>query len=221
MKAALALACVSALVCGVSARSSSHATSTRNVVRGVPTGETFPIQNGDASLPFTLSSGNHEGMNRPEVINYNPVANVSAVVFSSDSMARFTVLAPRVIRMEYAKNASQFEDHSTLAIMNRNTPVPFFTSSETGGVLQISTDEVTVSYKVGSPFSASTLTVTSKNASSAFTSWSYGDAFPGNLLGTIRGLDGQGNTPLNCTTNVNITDNVSIREGEREGRGGL
>ncbi len=63
-----------------------------------------------------------------------------------------------------------------------------------------------------------------------FPGWTYGDFAPGthslvrrrrcvlivhswcagNLLGTIRGLDGQDNTPLNCTVNANILDNVRM-----------
>jgi hypothetical protein len=81
---------------------------------------------------------------------------------------------------------------------------------------------VTLKYTVGQPFSASSLSVSSNDPTSAFKGWSYGDAFPGNLLGTIRGLDGQGNTPLNCTQNANTLDNVSAHAPQIEwvGAGG-
>ena len=147
---------------------------------------------------------------RPELINYNPVADPAAVVVSSDGMARFTVLTPRLIRMEQKGNGSApgaFEDRSTIAMMNRNLPVPAFSHGEAGGVLTVSTAALKVTYTVGQPFSAASLQVTSLNASSAFSSWSFGQAFPGNLLGTIRGLDGQERTPLNCTTNHGVDDN--------------
>jgi hypothetical protein len=36
--------------------------------------------------------------NRPELINYNPVAATGAVVIDSSNTARFTVLTPRLIR---------------------------------------------------------------------------------------------------------------------------
>lgn len=42
---------------------------------------------------------------------------------------------------------------------------------------------------------------------STFPGWKYGDPNPGNLLGTIRGQDGQSATPLNCTINAKILDN--------------
>jgi hypothetical protein len=54
--------------------------------------------------------------NRPSLIDYDPVANASAVVTSPDGMARFTVLTPRLIRMEYAHAPGSFEDMSTIAV---------------------------------------------------------------------------------------------------------
>lgn len=149
--------------------------------------------------------------NRPSLIDYNPVANPAAIVTSPDGMARFTVLTDRVIRMEYAKRPGQFEDRecggpvlpatsalptravppfssdSTIAIMNRNTPLPQFGATTKGGVLNIKTASVSLSYTLGQPFSNSSLSVASLDSSSAFKGWSYGQAFPGNLLGTIRG----------------------------------
>lgn len=110
--------------------------------------------------------------------------------------------------------ASSFEDRPTLAMVNRNLAAPTFTSSVTAGVLTIQTAEVALHYTVGQPFSASTLWVESVNASSAFTTWHYGDANPGNLLGTIRGLDMQNQTPLNCTQNAGIDDNGEFNHCE-------
>lgn len=149
------------------------------------------------------------GMNRPELIDYNPVADPKAVVVSSDGQARFTVLTDRIIRMERLGNGSSvFEDRSTIAIMNRNLPVPVFTQNTVGNVLTIQTAKVKLTYTLGAPtFTSNTLNVISVDPTSAFTSWSFGQPFPGNLLGTIRGLDGQDQTPLNCTTNSGIDDN--------------
>jgi hypothetical protein len=147
---------------------------------------------------------------RPELIDYDPVADPSAVVVSSDGMARFTVLTPRLIRMEQRGNSSApgaFEDRSTIAMMNRKLPVPAFTHAESGGVLTVITASLKVTYTVGQPFSAASLQVASLDANSAFKGWSFGDAFPGNLLGTIRGLDGQERTTLNCTENHGTDDN--------------
>lgn len=152
---------------------------------------------------------------RAELIDYNPLANPGAVVVDSSGMARFTVLTDRLIRMESISTPGDaFEDRATLMAMNRNLPVPSFTHSEAGGVLTIATSKVSLSYTVGSPFTASTLSAKSLDATSAFTTWSYGQAFPGNLLGTIRGQDGQSATPLNCTVNAGTDDNGEFNHCE-------
>lgn len=138
----------------------------------------------------------------------NGVAAPGAVVAASDGFARFTVLTPRLIRMEYAWQKGRFEDRPSQAVINRALSVPAFTSSETGGVLTITTAAVKLSYVVGTGnFSASSLAVTPVDSSYGFPGWTFGDAFPGNLLGTIRGLDNQEATTLNCTLNYNIFDN--------------
>jgi hypothetical protein len=129
-------------------------------------------------------------------------------------MARFTVLTPRLIRMEYANHAGTFEDRTTLTMMQRNLPVPKFTSSTTNGVLTVTTAEVVLTYTLGQPFSGTTLSVTSADSASAFSKWSYGDPFPGNLLGTIRGLDDQNQVPLNCTLNKAMPDNGEFNHCE-------
>ena len=125
----------------------------------------------------------------------------------SSGLARFTVLTDRLIRMEQrGGNASGFEDRATLAMLNRNLPVPPFTHSESGGVLTITTGAVELSYTVGAAFAPATLSVKGLSGG-AFGTWSFGDAFPGNLLGTIRGQDEQSATPLNCTLNKGVDDN--------------
>ena len=48
--------------------------------------------------------------------------------------ARFTVLTPQLIRMEYSDNG-QFLDSATLAFLNRNLTVPQFSQVVSNGVL--------------------------------------------------------------------------------------
>src|SRR6202050_175925 len=55
---------------------------------------------------------------------YDPVADPKAVV--TVGHARFTVLTPNLIRMEWAADG-QFEDHASLVFLNRKLPVPEFT----------------------------------------------------------------------------------------------
>ena len=59
----------------------------------------------------------------------NPVAAPGATVVCGN--ARFTVLTDRLIRMEWAEDG-QFEDRASLAIVNRELPVPAF-KTETKG----------------------------------------------------------------------------------------
>ena len=82
----------------------------------------------------------------------NGTAASKATVVSGD--ARFEVLTPEVIRMEYSPTGS-FLDDPTFDILDRNFAVPSYTSSVSGGVLTITTSQMTLTYQVGSgPFSA-------------------------------------------------------------------
>lgn len=151
---------------------------------------------------------------RPSLIDYAPAASPGATVVASSGMARFTVLTDRLLRMEYARTAGVFEDHATLAVLNRALTVPRFSHAEEGGVLTVTTAAVRLSYAVGEPFAAASLRVEPVGAGSTFPGWRFGDAAPGNLLGTIRGLDDQGATPLNCTLNAAILDNGEFNHCE-------
>ena len=55
----------------------------------------------------------------------NPVADPKAVVVAGN--ARFTVLTPQLIRMEWSADG-KFEDHASLVFINRRLPVPKFES---------------------------------------------------------------------------------------------
>jgi hypothetical protein len=138
-----------------------------------------------------------------EILSYDPVAKPAAVI--QVGLARFTVLTPSLVRMEYksAPEAS-FLDRATLAFVNRNLAVPAFTSSQSGGVLTITTDAVQISYVVGQPFSETSLRVKSTDPQSTFSSWVFGQTDTLNLLGTIRSLDTLGVVSLNCTENAAI-----------------
>ena len=82
----------------------------------------------------------------------NGKAQAAATVVEGN--ARFEVLAPEVIRMEYSQNGS-FLDVPTFDIMDRNFAVPAYTSSVSNGWLTITTSQETLSYQLGSgPFSA-------------------------------------------------------------------
>jgi alpha-glucosidase (family GH31 glycosyl hydrolase) len=82
----------------------------------------------------------------------NGTAAPQATVISGD--ARFEVLTPEVIRMEYSPSGSFLND-PTFDILDRNFAVPSYTSSVSNGWLTITTSQETLRYQVGSgPFSA-------------------------------------------------------------------
>ncbi len=121
---------------------------------------------------------------------YDPVANPEAVVASG--RARFTVLTPRMIRIQYSSR-EQFEDRATFAVVNRNLPVPVFTTREENGFLYIQTEFLTLRYKIGSTISPS---LKSPNNLSIIMPLNGHDVvwYPGkedalNLKGTKRTLD--------------------------------
>ena len=116
----------------------------------------------------------------------DPVANPKAQVVSGN--ARFTVLTDRLIRMEWSENG-KFEDNATLAIINRNLPVPAFTTARSGSGVQIKTSAVTLNYSGNGRFDKENLSVSFKLNGKTVT-WYPGKEDTGNLMGTARTLDG-------------------------------
>ena len=122
----------------------------------------------------------------------NPTADAKAVVTSGN--ARFTVLTPQLIRMEWSADG-QFEDRATLTFVNRETPVPEFKVRESRSKLTITTPALTLTYLKNGKFS-------DKNLKAVFTLngrevvWTPGMENPQNLLGTTRTLDGADGSKL-------------------------
>jgi hypothetical protein len=124
-----------------------------------------------------------------------------------EGKARFTVLTPQLLRMEYDESAT-FEDRATLAFVNRRLPVPKYNVTRKDGTLTIETSAIKLIYSAGRPFETQTLSVAASTKATAAGSklkrWTPGASNSGNLLGTIRSLDKLGPTPLNCTTNRDV-----------------
>lgn len=122
----------------------------------------------------------------------NPKTDAKAVVTSGN--ARFTVLTPQLIRMEWSADG-QFEDRATLTFVNRETPVPEFKVRESKSKLTITTPALTLTYLKNGKFS-------DKNLKAVFTLngkevvWTPGMENPQNLLGTTRTLDGADGSKL-------------------------
>lgn len=109
---------------------------------------------------------------------------------------RFTVLTPRLIRMEWDAEG-QFADERSQVVITRDFPVPNFqvTHLPDGG-LEILTDQVRLRYD-GREFATGGLSValTREASDPHYSVWHYGMDYPqdlpyrGNLLGTARTLD--------------------------------
>jgi alpha-glucosidase (family GH31 glycosyl hydrolase) len=121
---------------------------------------------------------------------YDPVADPRAVVTTGH--ARFTILTPQLIRLEWAADG-KFEDHASLVFLNRRLPVPEFTheSAPNGGRTVIQTSALKLVYTPGNSdgkFGPENLAITfSLNGKDIV--WKPGMADTGNLLGTTRTLD--------------------------------
>ena len=118
---------------------------------------------------------------------HDPNPNGDAIVQRGN--ARFTILTPRVVRMEWAEDGV-FEDRTSLVFIDRNVETPSFTHDEEDGWLMIRTDALELRYKIGSGrFSADNLEIRF-NTGGIEGSWRPGMESDGNLRGTLRTLDG-------------------------------
>jgi len=125
----------------------------------------------------------------------NPVADPNAVV--TEGNARFTVLTPELIRMEWAADG-KFEDHASFVFLNRRLPVPNFEAlnAATGPRqrLTIKTSALTLIYTpVDTPGTDSRFTPKNLEVDLMVDGkpvvWHPGMDDPENLQGTTRTLD--------------------------------
>ncbi|HWC18860.1 MAG TPA: TIM-barrel domain-containing protein, partial [Terriglobales bacterium] len=123
---------------------------------------------------------------------YNPVADQRALVAIGN--ARFTVLTPQLIRLEWAADG-KFEDHPSLVFLNRRLPVPKFLASVrsegTPKTLTIKTDALLLTYLQSGDgkFSSENLHI-DFNLNGKQVNWHPTMEDRGNLQGTTRTLDG-------------------------------
>jgi alpha-glucosidase len=126
----------------------------------------------------------------------NPVADPNAVVTLGN--ARFTVLTPQLIRMEWAADG-KFEDHASFVFLNRRMPAPKFEHrlEATGAsqTLSIKTSSLRLTYTpasspgVDSRFTPQNLSI-ELTVDGRPVVWHPGQIDPENLQGTTRTLDG-------------------------------
>jgi hypothetical protein len=90
-----------------------------------------------------------------------PAARAAASPVVTDGNARFEVLSPTLVRLEYAGDGA-FQDGTTFNAVNRAFPVPDYTTDvSSDGYREIKTAGLTLRYKQGSgPFTSANVSVT-------------------------------------------------------------
>ena len=120
----------------------------------------------------------------------DPAADSKAVVTLGN--ARFTVLTPELIRMEWAADA-KFEDHASFVFLNRKLPVSDFSHhlTDDAKTLTIRTSALTLTYTLAGDgrFTADNLSIVLA-VDEKLVAWHPGLEDPENLQGTTRTLDG-------------------------------
>ena len=118
--------------------------------------------------------------------------------------ARFTVLTPRIVRMEWAEDG-KFEDRASMVFINRKLPPPAGMGYEQMGpnihIALTDSPHLYLNYKVNRdqirPFDSQDLELGCDAGNGQKVTWHPGLENTGNLGGTIRTLDGaRGEVPL-------------------------
>ena len=119
---------------------------------------------------------------------------------------RFTVIASRLIRMEYSADGI-FEDAPTLSIVNRKIDKCAFTVTQDDSFLELETDDLILRYNKTGRFDPYNLEVELKQSVSIDKEnvWHYGDKIT-TLGGTVRTID-------TVNGNINLGDGVCAKEG--------
>jgi alpha-glucosidase (family GH31 glycosyl hydrolase) len=103
--------------------------------------------------------------------------------------ARFTIITPNLIRMEYQADGKFVDQPSLFAAVRSLTPPPYKLNT-TGNISTITTPSLTLKYvNNGKPFAADNLEISVLSKGKSIR-WVPGTKDTGNLGGTIRTLDG-------------------------------
>jgi len=154
----------------------------------------FPI--GVALMAYLLATAQVQAGDAPNSLGEgDPRLNPASVITAGK--ARFTLLTHALVRLEWSEKGI-FEDRATYAFINRHLPAVQHTEElDAAGRTVIKTDELTIVYdpELGK-FSQENLSITLTKFSPSVT-WRPGVEDTGNLLSTVRTLDGvSGSIPL-------------------------
>lgn len=157
-------------------------------------------------------------------LKYDPAANPKNVVEHEN--ARFTLLTPKMVRLEWSASG-KFEDRASLAVINRRTKTVKKTVKRDGNELKIETAGIILRYTGnGKPFTRANLEISFRNGDDAVV-WRPGLKDKKNLGGTMRTLDGldadrkvpwpgpaaDGSTPGDISVKVDMPDGFLSRSG--------
>ena len=116
---------------------------------------------------------------------FQPVAQPAATVQGPN--VRFTVLTPRLLRLEFSRR-DVFEDRPSQVFWYRRQPVPEFQVTRSPDHIEITTEDLYLHYALTPKgFGPDSLRIELRGSGVV---WHWGDRDPGNLLGTARTLDG-------------------------------
>lgn len=142
----------------------------------------------------------------------NPEASDSAILRPGKEV-RFTVLTPRIVRMEW-DSAGTFSDNASFVVINRRLPVPAYSSKVKGGWLEIKTKYLTVKYRMGSgKFSSLNLSIAYKGDNKESFIWKPGLKQQANLKGTARTLDGYDGDTYRDGKKIELEDGLLSKDG--------
>lgn len=139
----------------------------------------------------------------------NPVADPKAVVVAGN--ARFTILTPQLIRMEWSSTLA-WRDAASFSVLNRLLPVPDFSVSQVGDWIVIKTAYVQLRYLQTSTttFSTANLMATVAVAGQSV-NWNLSNGTVGNLFGTFRTLDGNSAAVYNGSSGYTLDCALNTR----------
>ncbi len=149
-------------------------------------------------LTVLLGSGTAFGAER-----FCGLADPSAIV--QTGQARFTVLTPTLLRLEFAEDET-FEDRPSLWAVQRRQAVPTFEQQIVGGWQVIETQRLKLRYRLGSGrFGPDNLSIELIDLDQPI-HWRPGLPNKGNLGGTVRTLD-------SCVGPLDLGEGVLSRDG--------
>ena len=148
------------------------------------------------------------------------VSIASTIVY--EGLARFSILSPQLIRLEWSPT-KEFVDSKTWIVQSRRiqpTP-PAFNVTKNDTHLRIQTDYLTLDYRrnVTTTFSQHNIRVTLRLNETIVWNAIPDEEFDGNLLGTIRTLDGQSSSKLELDCRYQYHDDLHCAYGVISRRG--